>query len=113
MRKETTLRGENVKYISSSRLFTPLLFTRILHRAGAPKVRDMHPTVEQDVSNIRGSEVKERYKRATKANDDLAQTRLEAILRAGAPALAASSSASAYLPDGHKSCSTGSWIQPV
>jgi len=57
LRKETTLPGENVKYISSSRLFRGALLTMILHRAGTQIVIDASNVLKKDVSNISGSEV--------------------------------------------------------
>jgi hypothetical protein len=50
------LRGENVKYISSSRLFRALLFTRFYTGQVNPKCERCIQRVKQDVSNISGSE---------------------------------------------------------
>ena len=37
-------------------MFVAALLTRILHRQGEPKLPSMHPTGEEDVANISGSE---------------------------------------------------------
>jgi hypothetical protein len=56
LRKETTLPGENVKYISSSRLFRVPPLTMILHRGGTQIATDASNVLKKDVSNISGSE---------------------------------------------------------
>jgi hypothetical protein len=47
MRKETALRGGNVKYISSSRLIYGAPLDNVFTQEGEPKTRDLHPTGDE------------------------------------------------------------------